>query len=104
MTPDGDPAWVRYSLTTNTAQRAQVNFGNQEGFGENEGPLDAAVPLGAGEDAAMSTYAQGPLVRRRQGEGQTRRRLTTRPGGVGRLNPNDCDPDPHPVRNARSAR
>jgi hypothetical protein len=45
---DGDPAWVRYSLTTNTAQQAQVNFGNQEGFGENEGPLDAAVPLSAG--------------------------------------------------------
>lgn len=45
---DGDPAWVRYSLTTNTAQQAQVNFGNQEGFGEHEGPLDAAVPLGAG--------------------------------------------------------
>lgn len=43
---DGDPAWVRYSLTTNTAQQAQVNFGNQEG--EDEGPLDAAVPLGAG--------------------------------------------------------
>jgi len=45
---DGDPAWVRYSLTSNTAQQAQVNFGNREGFGENEGPLDAAVPLGAG--------------------------------------------------------
>ena len=43
---DGDPAWVRYSLTTNTAQQAQVNFGNREG--EGEGPLDAAVPLGAG--------------------------------------------------------
>jgi hypothetical protein len=43
---DGDPAWVRYSLTTNTAQQAQVNFGNQEG--EDESPLDAAVPLGAG--------------------------------------------------------
>ncbi|HXN39621.1 MAG TPA: hypothetical protein VN892_16420 [Solirubrobacteraceae bacterium] len=45
---DGPPAWVRYSLTTHTAQQARVNFGNQEGFGENEGPLDAAVPLGAG--------------------------------------------------------
>jgi hypothetical protein len=45
---DGPPAWVRYSLSTNTAQQAQVNFGNQEGFGEHEGPLDAAVPLGAG--------------------------------------------------------
>ena len=45
---DGGPAWVRYSLTTNTAQQAQVNFGNREGSGENEGPLDAAVPLGAG--------------------------------------------------------
>ena len=45
---DGGPAWVRYSLTTNTAQQAQVNFGNREGFGDNEGPLDAAVPLGAG--------------------------------------------------------
>jgi hypothetical protein len=45
---DGDPAWVRYSLTTNTAQQAQVNFGNKEGFAENEGPLDAAAPLGAG--------------------------------------------------------
>jgi hypothetical protein len=45
---DGDPAWVRYSLATNTAQQAQVNFGNREGSGENEGPLDAAVPLGAG--------------------------------------------------------
>lgn len=43
---DGGPAWVRYSLTANTAQQAQVNFGNQEG--ENSGPLDAAVPLGAG--------------------------------------------------------
>ena len=40
---DGDPAWVRYSLTTNTAQQAQVNFGNQEGFGENEVPLSAGV-------------------------------------------------------------
>jgi len=45
---DGGPAWVRYSLRSNAAQQAQVNFGNQEGFGENEGPLDAAVPLGAG--------------------------------------------------------
>ena len=45
---DGPPAWVRYNLSTNTAQQAQVNFGNQEGFGELEGPLDAAVPLGAG--------------------------------------------------------
>ncbi len=44
---DGDPAWVRYSLTTNTAQQAQVNFGNREGS-ETEGPLDAAVPLGTG--------------------------------------------------------
>jgi hypothetical protein len=41
---DGSPAWVRYSLTTKTAQQAQVNFGNREG----EGPLDAVVPLGAG--------------------------------------------------------
>jgi hypothetical protein len=45
---DGGPAWVRYSLTTNTAQQAQVNFGNREDFGEGEGPLDAVVPLGAG--------------------------------------------------------
>ena len=45
---DGGPAWVRYSLTTHGAQQAQVNFGNREGSGENEGPLDAAVPLGAG--------------------------------------------------------
>jgi hypothetical protein len=45
---NGPPAWVRYSLTTHTAQQARVNFGNQEGFGENEGPLDAVVPLGVG--------------------------------------------------------
>jgi len=45
---DGDPAWVRYSLTKNTAQQAEVNFGNREGFEEDEGPLDAVVPLGAG--------------------------------------------------------
>lgn len=45
---DGGPAWVRYSLRTNAAQQAQVNFGNREGFGENEGPLDATAPLGAG--------------------------------------------------------
>jgi hypothetical protein len=45
---DGDPAWVRYSLTSNTGQQAQVNFGNREGPADNEGPLDAAVPLGAG--------------------------------------------------------
>jgi hypothetical protein len=45
---DGDPAWVRYSLTTDTAQQAEVNFGNQEGFEEDEGPLDAVAPLGAG--------------------------------------------------------
>ena len=45
---DGGHAWVRYSLRTNVAQEAQVNFGNREGFGENEGPLDAAAPLGAG--------------------------------------------------------
>jgi hypothetical protein len=45
---DGGPAWVRYSLTTNTAQQAQVNFGNREGAADNEDPLDAAVPLGAG--------------------------------------------------------
>jgi hypothetical protein len=45
---DGSPAWVRYSLTSNTAQQAQVNFGNKEGFGEHEGPVDAVVPLGAG--------------------------------------------------------
>ena len=45
---DGPPAWVRYSLTTNTAQQAQVNFGNQEEISGSEGPLDAAVPLGAG--------------------------------------------------------
>lgn len=45
---DGNPAWVRYSLTSNTAQQAQVNFGNNEGFGEHAGPLDAVVPLGTG--------------------------------------------------------
>lgn len=45
---DGNPAWVRYSLTTNAAQQAQANFGNREGFGEGEGPLDAVVPLGTG--------------------------------------------------------
>jgi hypothetical protein len=45
---DGSPAWIRYSLTTNTAQQAQVNFGNREGESDGEGPLDAAVPLGAG--------------------------------------------------------
>jgi hypothetical protein len=45
---DGDPAWVRYSLTTNTAQQAEVSFGNREGFEEDEGPLDAVAPLGAG--------------------------------------------------------
>lgn len=45
---DGDPAWVRYSLTTNAAQQAQINFGNGGGFGESEGLLDAAMPLGAG--------------------------------------------------------
>jgi hypothetical protein len=45
---DGDPAWVRYSLTTNTLQQAEVNFGNREGESDGEGPLDAAVPLGAG--------------------------------------------------------
>jgi hypothetical protein len=45
---DGNPAWIRYSLTTNTAQQAQVNFGTREGFAESEGPLDAVVPLGAG--------------------------------------------------------
>jgi hypothetical protein len=41
---DGSPAWVRYSLTTKTAQQAQINLGYREG----EGPLDAVVPLGAG--------------------------------------------------------
>jgi hypothetical protein len=41
---DGSPAWVRYSLTTKTAQQAQVNLGYREG----EGPLDAVVPLDAG--------------------------------------------------------
>jgi hypothetical protein len=45
---DGNPAWVRYSLTANTAQQAEVNFGNQEGPDENEGPLDAVAPLGEG--------------------------------------------------------
>jgi hypothetical protein len=45
---DGGPAWVRYSLSTYTAQQAQVNFGNREGSGDGEGPLDAAAPLGAG--------------------------------------------------------
>jgi hypothetical protein len=45
---DGGPAWVRYGLTKDTAQQAQVNFGNREDFGENDGPLDAVVPLGAG--------------------------------------------------------
>lgn len=45
---DGSPAWIRYSLTTDTAQQAQVNFGNREGDGDGEGPLDAAVPLGTG--------------------------------------------------------
>jgi hypothetical protein len=45
---DGNPAWVRYSLTTNAAQQAQVDFGNREDFGEGGGPLDAVVPLGAG--------------------------------------------------------
>ncbi len=45
---DGPPALVRYSLTKNTAQQAQVNFGNQEEISESEGPLDAAAPLGAG--------------------------------------------------------
>ncbi len=47
-TVDGNPAWVRYSLSTDTAQQAQVNFGNREGADENEGPLDAVVPLSAG--------------------------------------------------------
>jgi hypothetical protein len=45
---DGDPGWVRYSLTSNTAQQAQVDLGHREGPGENEGTLDAAVPLGEG--------------------------------------------------------
>ncbi len=45
---DGDPAWVRYSLTGGTAQQAQVSFSNREGSGEDEGPLDAVAPLGAG--------------------------------------------------------
>lgn len=45
---DGDPAWVRYSLTAHTAQQAEVNFGDGEGPGENEGSVGAAVPVGAG--------------------------------------------------------
>jgi hypothetical protein len=45
---DGDPAWVRYSLTGGAAQQAQVDFGNREDLGDGEGPLDAVVPLGAG--------------------------------------------------------
>ncbi len=45
---DGDPAWVRYSLTGGRAQQAQVSFSNREGSGEDEGPLDAVAPLGAG--------------------------------------------------------
>jgi hypothetical protein len=46
---DGDPAWVRYSLSMHTAQQAQVNLGNRgEGVGDGEGPLDAVAPLGAG--------------------------------------------------------
>jgi hypothetical protein len=45
---DGDPAWVRYSLTGSTAQQAQVSFSDRAGSGEDEGPLDAVAPLGAG--------------------------------------------------------
>jgi hypothetical protein len=45
---DGDPAWVRYSLTGSAAQQAQVSFDNREGVGGNEGPVDAVAPLGAG--------------------------------------------------------
>jgi hypothetical protein len=61
---DGNPAWVRYSLTKKTAQQAEIDFGNQEGPDENEGPLDAVVPLGAGviwmlqdsQDAAQGAH------------------------------------------------
>lgn len=45
---DGDPGWVRYSLSANTAQQAQVNLGDARGAGAGEGPVDAAAPLGAG--------------------------------------------------------
>ena len=43
---DGNPAWVRYSLTSNTTQQAQINFGVNEA--EGPGPLEAVVPLGTG--------------------------------------------------------
>jgi hypothetical protein len=55
---DGNPAWIRYSLTTDAAQQAQVNFGNREDVGEGDGPLDAVVPLRAGVIWTLESFGE----------------------------------------------
>jgi len=48
---DGEPAWVRFNLTSSATQQARVAFGEHEEFGggaEGEGDLEAVLPRQGG--------------------------------------------------------